>query len=128
MVRSILFGGLVALGALALAGAAAASGASGPGGGLVCGIDTSTERGLITISGVAHSPIALSGQYSLALESRGSGGSANISQGGAFALDPGAVGTLGEVTVNAGASVTIAFTITSQGRQVDCSAPIARAA
>lgn len=126
MVRSILFGGLVALGALA--GAAAASGASGPGGGLACGIDTSTERGLMTIAGVVHSPTALSGQYSLALESRGSGGSSTISQGGAFALDPGTVGTLGTVTVNAGASVTIAFTITSNGRQLDCSAPIAHAA
>ncbi len=122
MVHSTLRIGLLAFGALALAGAAAH--ATSNDADLNCGISTQTERGLLAIEGIVESPTALSGEYRFALKSQGAGGTSNISQGGHFSVAPGAPVSLGKVMVNAGASIDVDFTISADGKRLDCSAPL----
>jgi len=122
MVHSTLRIGLLAFGALALAGAAAH--ATSNDSDLNCGITTQAERGLLAIEGVVQSPTALTGEYRFVLKSQGAGGTSNISQGGQFSLSPGAPVSLGKVMVNAGASIDVDFTISADGKRLDCSAPL----
>ena len=70
---------------LALAGIAANAGfANSTASATQCGVSTSTERGMLALEGSILSPVALSGEYRFAIRSASSGGSSNISQGGAF--------------------------------------------
>ncbi|WP_338719772.1 curli-like amyloid fiber formation chaperone CsgH [Devosia sp. XK-2] len=123
MVHSTFRIGILALGALALAGAAAH--ATSNDGGLSCGVTTQTERGMMAIEGVVQSPTALTGEYRFALKSQGNGGSTNINQGGQFSVAPGAPVSLGKVMVNAGSAIDVDFTISADGKRLDCSAPLA---
>lgn len=123
MLHSTLRIGLVALAALAAAGAVA--NASSSDGDLACGVSTITERGMLSIEGVLQSPVALTGEYRFALKSSGAGGSSNVSQGGQFSAAPGTAVTLGKVMVNAGSSIDVDFTVTTGGRQLDCSTQFA---
>lgn len=114
--------GLVALVALvALGGVAIANANSGQAGAIVCGVSTVTDRGMMSVEGVVQSPTALSGEYRFSLKSNGNGGSSNISQGGAFAVEAGASRTLGKVMVNAGSTLNVDFQVTAGGKNYDCS-------
>ena len=125
MFHSTLRIGLVAIAALGIAGAAANANSSPQGSDLACGINTVTEHGMLAIEGVLQSPTALSGEYRFALKSQGAGGSTNIRQGGQFSAAAGTALSLGKVMVNADADVDIDFVITTNGKQLDCSTPLA---
>lgn len=114
--------GLVALAALGIAGVAA--NANTPAHGLACGVSTVDERGMLTVEGVLQSPTALSGDYRFALKSQGGGGSSNVSQGGPFSIAPETRVSLSKVTVNAGSTLDIDFTVTAGGQEFDCSTPL----
>lgn len=110
---------LFGLGAAGLAVTASASGSD-----ITCGFATTTDRGMTAIEGTLLSPVALTGEYRFALKSTGNGGSTNISQGGQFSAAPGTQITLGRVTLNAGASVAVDFTVTANGKTLDCSSAL----
>lgn len=112
----------LAVGALALAGAAAQ--ANGNASDLDCGIHTQTERGMLTVEGVVTSPVAMEGEYRFSLKSSGGGGSSNINQGGQFSIAAGTSASLGQVMVNAGSAVDVEFTVSSGGKEFDCSDPL----
>lgn len=111
--------GLVAF--VALGGAAIANANSGQAGAIACGVSTVTDRGMMSVEGVVQSPTALTGEYRFSLKSSGNGGSSNISQGGAFAIEAGAATTLGKVMVNAGSTLNVDFQVTAAGKNYDCS-------
>lgn len=110
------------LGALALAGVAAQANGGQPG--FACGISTQTQSGMLAVAGVIQSPTAIEGEYRFSLKSLGGGGASNISQGGQFTAAPNAQVSLGQILVNAGSNIDVDFTITSGGKQFDCSAPL----
>jgi hypothetical protein len=86
-----------------------------------CGILEHAERGMLTLEGTILSPQTLSGEYRFALRSTSNGGSSNISQGGYFTVPANEVTPVGKVMINAGAHHTLDFTVTVDGRTIDCS-------
>ncbi|MBJ3783916.1 curli-like amyloid fiber formation chaperone CsgH [Devosia sediminis] len=121
MVQSSFRLAALALGALALAGVAHANSGSS---GLACGVSKTSQQGLLAIEGVVQSPVAIQGEYRFALKSLGNGGSSNVSQGGGFSAAANTPISVGQIMVGAGSNVDIDFTITSGGKQYDCSAPL----
>ncbi len=124
MLHPKLLASLFAVAALGTAGVAANANGIHDGGDLACGVSTVTERGMLVVEGVFQSPTALSGEYRFALKSIGGGGSTNVSQGGQFSAAAGTAVSLGKVMVNAGASVDVDFTVSADGKRLDCSAPL----
>jgi hypothetical protein len=114
-----LFGlGLAALAATSgMANASAASDA--------CGIVTSTQNGMLVIEGTVLSPVALDGSYQFAIQSSGGGGNSNISQGGQFTAAANQQTTLGKVMINAGSNYDVDFTVTANGKKLDCDQEVA---
>jgi hypothetical protein len=110
---------IAATAAVSTVGLAANANASG--GDFACGVVTSTHNGMMSVAGSLLSPTALSGEFRFAFKSSGNGGSTNISQGGQFSAAPNAEVSLGQVMVNAGANVSVDFTVTANGRTYDCS-------
>jgi len=117
--------GAIALGLAVAALAANAGLASSTGDTTQCGIATSSERGMLTLEGTILSPVALSGEYRLALRSSSNGGSSNISQGGYFTANANEATPLGKVLINAGSSYSIEFNVTAGGQKIDCDQDIA---
>ena len=116
--------GAIALG-LAVAAFAANAGLANSSAGTVCGIATGSERGMLALEGTILSPVALSGEYRLAIRSSGGGGSSNISQGGYFTAKANEATPLGKVLINAGSSYSIDFDVTAGGQKIDCDQDIA---
>ncbi|KQX39849.1 hypothetical protein ASD04_04135 [Devosia sp. Root436] len=90
-----------------------------------CGLATSSERGMLALEGTIISPVAISGEYRLAIRSSGNGGSSNISQGGYFTANANEATPLGKVLINAGSSYSIDFDVTAGGATIDCDQDIA---
>jgi hypothetical protein len=114
-----LFGlGLAALAATSgIANASAASDA--------CGIVTSTQNGMLVIEGAVLSPVAIDGSYQFAIQSSGGGGNSNISQGGQFTAPANQQTTLGKVMINAGSNYNVDFTVTANGKKLECDQEVA---
>ena len=116
--------GIAALG-LGLAALAATGGManslSHPAASGECGIVTSVHNGMLVIEGQVSSPVALRGSYELAVQSRSKGGSSNIKQGGEFSAPADRATTIGQVTLNADAQYEIDFSISHDGKTIDCS-------
>ena len=117
--------GAIALGLAVAAFAANAGLANSSAGTTVCGIATGSERGMLALEGTILSPVALSGEYRLAIRSSGGGGSSNISQGGYFTAKANEATPLGKVLINAGSSYSIDFDVTAGGQKIDCDQDIA---
>ena len=117
--------GAIAIGLAVAALAASAGLANSASGDTTCGIATSSERGMLALEGTILSPVALSGEYRLAIRSSGGGGSSNISQGGYFTANANEATTLGRVLINAGSSYSIDFDVTAGGQKIDCDQDIA---
>ncbi|QDZ10791.1 curli-like amyloid fiber formation chaperone CsgH [Devosia ginsengisoli] len=117
--------GAIALGLAVAAFAANAGLANSASGDTVCGIASSSERGMLALEGTIVSPVALSGEYRLAIRSSGGGGSSNISQGGYFTANANEATTLGKVLINAGSSYSIDFNVSAGGQKIDCDQDIA---
>lgn len=110
--------GLVALLGLGTAGLVTAN-ASGTD--LACGVATHVENGMQVLEGTLVSPIAISGDYRLAINSRSGGGSSQINQGGSFVAAADETVSLGRAMVNQGATLDVTLTITANGESFDCS-------
>src|SRR5690606_14659122 len=117
--------GAIALGLAVAALAANAGLASRTGDTPQCGIATSSDRGMLALEGTILSPVALSGEYRLALRSSSNGGSSHISQGGYFTANANEATPLGKVLINAGSSYSIEFNVTASGQKIDCDQDIA---
>ena len=105
----------------AITGAGFVAHANAAAGDFSCGVATKTDGGMMAIEGTLLSPTALVGEYRFALKSNGGGGSTNISQGGQFSAAPNAEVSLGQVMINAGANISVDFTVTANGKTFDCS-------
>ncbi|MFD1251552.1 hypothetical protein DEVEQU_03603 [Devosia equisanguinis] len=121
MIQTPITIGTMAALAISLAALGAGASANAAGTDIACGVSTKTEHGMLAVEGVLQSPTALNGEYRFALKSSGGGGSTNVSQGGAFSAAPDAAVSLGRVMVNAGSKIDVDFSVTANGKQLDCS-------
>lgn len=85
-----------------------------------CGVLTSTQNGMLLIQGMVLSPVALDGVYQFRVQSSGTGGNSNISQGGTFTAPADQETVLGQVMINAGTDHKIALDVTANGKKLDC--------
>jgi len=112
---------------LGLAAAAATAGLAGPDGSAVqCEIVEHSQNGMRTIEAMVTSPKAASGDYRLALESRGGGNSSSISQGGRFTVPANQTIAVGQMMIGDDARYSVDFSITLDGQTIDCTQPGAR--
>jgi hypothetical protein len=106
---------------IGMAAAAATSGmANSPAATVQCGVTTTTNHGMLTLAGTILSPRALSGSYTVAVQSKSNGGSSNLSQGGAFTVAANQSTTIGTMMLNADARYTVNFQITVDGKTQPC--------
>lgn len=118
--------GTIALLGLGLAALAATSGmANASTASDTCGVVTSTQNGMLVIEGAVLSSVALDGSYQFAIQSSGGGGSSNISQGGQFTAAANQQTALGKVMINAGSNYSVDFTVTANGKKLDCDQEVA---
>jgi hypothetical protein len=110
---------LIGLGAAGLAmGAGTANSSDEP---LRCEIQADSSNGMITLQGVIHSDVPLSGSYRFKVASAGGAGNTNMSQGGGFTAAPGETVMLGKVMLgNAGAIYDATLEVESDGMAVEC--------
>ena len=102
-----------ALGCTALADQAGTPGTAP----LSCSIDVSSRGGMLTLEGVVTSDTALSGEYHLRVERRGT----LMTQGGPFRVTPGSPARVGQVTLNGPASgLDAELTLEVSGRTYRC--------
>ena len=114
--------GAIALLGLGLAGLATSAGiANSTAPSDTCGITSTTQNGMLLIQGAVLSPVALTGEYKFSLQSAGHGGSSTINQGGAFTAAANEPTTIGQVTINAGSTYTVALGLKVDGKILDCS-------
>jgi hypothetical protein len=87
-----------------------------------CEILAAPANGMITLEGVLHTDVALSGSYLFRVTSSGGAGSSNIQQGGMFSAEPDRPATLGTVMLgNSGGTYNASLEIQSNGTTVACS-------
>ena len=76
---------------------------------------------MLTLQGRVSADLDIAGSYSFAIHNAGGGGSANISQGGDFALLAGETATLGQVMLgNNGSIYDARLTVTVDGETLEC--------
>ncbi len=86
-----------------------------------CVINAGTSGGMIALEGVVAADVAASGSYAFKVKNAGAGGSANISQGGDFAIGAGEQATLGQVMLGSNGAVYDArLTVTVDGETIEC--------
>jgi hypothetical protein len=90
-----------------------------------CGVVTSSQNGMLVIEGAVLSPVALDGYYQFRIQSSSGGGSSNISQGGNFTAAANQQTALGKVMINAGSNYNVDFTVTANGKTLDCDQEVA---
>ena len=106
---------------LGLVGVAATSGQAKSQDPTVCGINATSNGGMIALQAAFTSDVAVNGSYQFQVVSSGPGGNSNISQGGAFAAPANETVTLGQVSINEGATYQVMFKVTADGMDMDCS-------
>jgi len=111
---------------LGLGGAGMALGADHSGsvaGPVRCEISADSVNGMITLKGIVHADVAVSGSYQFRVIGAGGSGSSNIEQGGGFSVGQGGTQTLGNVTLGVG-SYDASLTVIANGKTVRCSVPV----
>jgi len=88
-----------------------------------CGVVAAPQGGMTRLEAVVETDAALSGTYTLAVDSASGGGRSRVNQGGPFALGAGEAATLGTVTIGTGAATTIVFDLDIDGTVWSC-APV----
>ena len=111
--------GLLGLGLAGLATSAGIANSSAPSD--TCGVTSTTRNGMLQIEGQVLSPTALSGEYKFSLQSSSQSGSSTINQGGEFLARANEPTTIGQVTINAGSTYTVALGLKVDGKIMDCS-------
>ena len=110
---------------LGLAGFAVTGGQASVNAPTVCGINANSSGGMIALEAAFQSDVAVNGSYQFRVMSSGSGGSSNISQGGAFAAAANDLVKLGQVSINSGSTYQVEFTVNANGVDLDCSKDVA---
>jgi hypothetical protein len=110
--------------ALGLVGVAASSGQAKSQDPTVCGINATSNGGMIALQAAFTSDVAVNGSYQFQVISSGPGGNSNISQGGPFAAPANETVTLGQMSINDGSTYTIVFKVNANGVDLDCSQTI----
>lgn len=106
---------------LATAGLAASSGLASAGtDGPHCTITEHVEGGMRRIQGSVTSPKSVSGEYHLALKAQGNGSSSTVSQGGPFSVRANEPTAIAQMSIDRSARFSIDFSITLDGRTIDC--------
>ena len=113
-------GAIAALGIVAAALTASGGMANASSNGATCGVVTSAQNGMLLIEGSVLSPVALDGSYQFSVQSSGSGGNSNISQGGQFSAPANQQTTIGQVMINAGSDYDVTLDVTANGKKLDC--------
>ena len=87
-----------------------------------CELHVSPAGSGVVLRGVARSGEAAAGRYTLTIAKDGDAGSADIEQGGNFAVAPNGASTLSEVSLSLerGASYTAVLTVSWKGGTVTC--------
>jgi len=85
-----------------------------------CGVIATPQGGVTRLEAVVEADAALSGTYTLAVDSASGGNRSRVNQGGPFALGAGEAATLGTVTIGAGAASTIVFDLDIAGKTWTC--------
>ena len=111
--------GLLGLGLVGLATSAGIANSTPPSN--ACGVTAKTQNGMLHIEGAVLSPVTLTGEYKFSLQSSGGGGSSTINQGGLFTAAANEPTTIGQVTINAGSTYTVALGLKVDGKIMDCS-------
>ncbi|WP_421852194.1 curli-like amyloid fiber formation chaperone CsgH [Oricola sp.] len=122
--RLLLAGVAAAIAGVAVAGAATTmvTGQDGP---VRCEIEADTVRGATRLTGIVHTDTSISGTYRFKVEGGGRAGRSNISQGGAFAAEPGDAFRLGQVMVgNNGGVHDATLELNVMGTTYSCDAHI----
>jgi len=109
---------------LALGIAGANAGGSTQNGPIQCGIEYSSNGGMVTFNGVLVAKTDLSGSYTFRIESSGHGGSTNIRQGGNFSARAGEELQLGQASLSSGGQYGVKFEVTANGQTYDCSGSV----
>lgn len=90
-----------------------------------CAFQVVPGNGSLSIEAVVRADIAVNGSYQLHVSGSGSGGSANIRQGGNFAAGPDGDVTLGRVMLgNNGGSYDARLSISANGTTIECAGRI----
>jgi hypothetical protein len=106
---------------IVLGGLAAGTDGKAAGGPLACEITASGSADQITIEGVVHAEVELSGHYELKVAGKNSAGRSNTIQGGSFRASPEAPATIGRVTVGGeGTTFDVSLTVTANGMTAGC--------
>ena len=111
--------GLLGLGLVGLATSAGIANSTPPSN--ACGVTAKTQNGMLHIEGAVLSPVTLTGEYKFSLQSSSGGGSSTINQGGVFTAPANEPTTIGQVTINAGSTYTVALGLKVDGKILDCS-------
>jgi hypothetical protein len=121
----LLAAGIAAVAAgMAVAGATTTAATSGDGP-IRCEIRTEKARGLTHLVGVVATDAPISGTYRFHIEGGGRSGNTNISQGGAFAAEPGSDFELGKVMLgNPGGVYDASLDLRVMGKNYSCEARI----
>lgn len=105
------------LAAFAVTGGQAGTTSAAP---VQCGVNSTTQNGMLMLEGALQTDVAVNGSYQFRLQSSGSGGSTNISQGGNFSASAHDTVSLGKVMINAGSRYDLVFEVTANGKKLDC--------
>ena len=120
LIRLIVRAAPVALG-LGVAGLAIAATGDAKSEPVRCEIQTSTANGMVTLEGIVHSDVALSGTYQFRVTGSDGGNSSNISQGGYFTAGPEGAVTLGSVMLGGnGANYDASLELMADGKTIAC--------
>jgi len=88
---------------------------------LSCEIQARQGGGMTAMRGVVHADEKIAGTYQLHVQSVGSGGSSNISQGGRFEAGPDEPAYLGQVTLGGAPAYEAELDIDVEGTRIACS-------
>jgi len=117
--RALLALGLVL--APAAAWAAMSGSASSSGEPIRCEIRATPQGSLLSLEALVETDKSVSGRYSLEIEGSGSGGGAQLTQGGPFQTSAGKTATLGSVTLSSkGALYDVSLDVIVGGKTTSC--------
>ena len=120
MQKSILTLTLATAAGLATAGVAATSTVAASDG-VRCEVAIKERAGRVMLQGFVDAASSISGSYELLVSKAGSGGTANISQGGEFSAAAGARTPLGNVVLGGdGGSYSAKLKVTWDGKTASC--------
>lgn len=85
-----------------------------------CEISAQNRGGMIQLSGLMHADQDIDGSYRFKVQSAGSGGNTNISQGGQFHAGPNGPTTLGMVMLSADTAYNVVLEADANGERYEC--------